>query len=212
MKVTTTDLTKQYIKNHPYIKQCLKKGLINYSSLARLIAKELTIEKKTSKEAILIAARRFKEDLKKELQNEVKVTELLSTSEIEIKNKITVFILEKNIRMEHVDDIQKTIRASGGTFYLLEGSDNYTLITSEKFETIITRLMKNSLIKTEKDLALIIIKSNKKIESTIGVLAYMTSLFSENGVNILEFLSCWTDTLFIIEAHDLNKTIEFLKF
>ena len=55
----TTELTHEYVHEHPHIKHCLKQGLINYSSLARFIAKELDIEKKTSKEAILIAAGRL---------------------------------------------------------------------------------------------------------------------------------------------------------
>lgn len=212
MEQTTTELTKQYIKDNPSIKNCLKKGLINYSSLARLIAKELKIEKKTSKEAILIAARRFRDELKKEKQQETKIKELLSASEYEIKNKITVFILEKNIHFEGIEIIQKAVRNVGGTFYILEGSDNYTLITSEKFEAMVNSKMRGVIIKKESDLALIIIKSAKAIETTVGVLAYLTSLFAENGVNILEFLSCWTDTLFIIDANDINKAVEFLKF
>ena len=38
------------------------------------------------------------------------------------------------------------------------------------------------------------------------------NFLAENGVNILEFLSCWTDTLFIIDSKDVNKAITFLKF
>ena len=57
MDKTTAELTTEYIKQHPAIKSCLKKGLLNYSSLSRLISKELNIGKKTSKEAILIAAK-----------------------------------------------------------------------------------------------------------------------------------------------------------
>src|SRR3989344_7315757 len=102
---TTTDLTIEYIKEHPDIKNCLKKGLINYSSLARLISKELELEKKTSKEAILIAARRFRDKLKQELGQEKKIKELLSKSDVDIKNKITVFILEKGINLDYIDDI-----------------------------------------------------------------------------------------------------------
>ena len=70
MEKTTAEITVEYIKEHSDIKSCLKKRLLNYSSLSRLIAKELDIEKKTSKEAILIAARRFREKLKKELDHE----------------------------------------------------------------------------------------------------------------------------------------------
>ena len=209
---TTTDLTIEYIKEHPDIKNCLKKGLINYSSLARLISKELELEKKTSKEAILIAARRFRDKLKQELGQEKKIKELLSKSDVDIKNKIVVFILEKGINLDMVDDIQKTIRRELGIFFMLEGSDNYTIITQEKYSSLVKNKLKLRIIKEEKDLVLINFKTPKEIEQTKGVVSYLTSLFAENDVNIVEFFSCWTDTVFVIYSNDLNKTINFLRF
>jgi len=212
MEKTTTEVTIEYIKEHPDIKSCLKKGLINYSSLSRMIAKELEIEKKTSKEAILISARRFREKIKKEEVYEHRIRELLSKSEIELRNKIIVFILDKDFNPDFIDGFQKKIRKESGTFFLLEGSGNYTLITQEKYEAIIEPKLKNSIIQKTKNLALVNFKSPKEIEHIYGVVAYITSLFAENGVNILEFLSCWTDTLFIIKAEDANKTLSFLRF
>lgn len=212
MEKTTTKLTQEYIKDHPFIKSCLKKGLLNYSALSRHIAKELNIEKKTSKEAILIAARRLHEMLKKEKTEEQKIKNLLSNSEVEIRNKITVLILDKNVPFDIIEQLQKSIKKESGIFYLLEGSDNYTLITQEKFSLTLEEKLKSKIIKKHFNLALIILKSSKEIEQMVGVLSYLTSLFSENGVNIVEFLSCWTDTLFIINSADIPKTISFLKF
>jgi len=212
MEQTTTELTQEYIKDHPSIKSCLKKGLLNYSALSRHIAKELNIEKKTSKEAILIAARRLHESLKKEKNEEQKIKHLLSNSEVEIRNKIIVLILDKNILFEQIEQLQKTIKKESGIFYLLEGSDNYTIITQEKFSSSLEEKLKSKIIKKHHDLALITLKSSKEIEQMVGVLSYLTSLFSENGVNIIEFLSCWTDTLFIINSKDIPKTLSFLKF
>jgi len=210
--MNTTELTIEYIKEHPYIKSCLKKGLINYSSLARLIAKELKIEKKTSKEAILIAARRFQDKLKKEISFEKKIKELLSKSEIEIKTKIAVFILEKGINLDKIDDIQKNIRKEVGSFYILEGSDNYTIISQDKYASLIEKKFKLRIIKKHDSLVMVNFKSSKEIEKMKGVLSYITSLFAENDINILEFLSCWTDTLFIIDRDDLNKAVNILNF
>lgn len=210
MKNTTTELTKEYIKEHPYIRSCLKKGLINYSALSRLIAKELNIEKKTSKEAILIAARRFREKLKKDVSHEKKIKELLAKSEIEIKNKIIVFIIGKNINFDSVEKIQRIIKKESGTFYILEGSGNYTIITQEKYSNLIES--KFEIIQKNKNLILINFKSPKEIEQMTGVISFLTSLFAENEVNIIELLSCWKDTFFIIESKDINKTINFLKF
>ena len=212
MTKSTAELTIEYIKEHPHIKSCLKKGLVNYSSLARLISKELKIEKKTSNAAILIAARRFQEKLKKELGDERKIKTLLSESEIEIKNKINVFIMSKEANLDFIEELQKMIRKKSGTMFILEGSDNYTIIVQEKYANKIEEKYSNNIIKHHKDLALINFKTPQEVEEIIGVVSYLTSLFAENGVNIIELLSCWRDTLFVIDTKDVNKTISFLNF
>jgi len=212
MDKNTTELTNEYIDEHPHIKNCLKKGLINYSSLSRHIAKELNIEKKTSKEAILIAARRKQNNLEKEISQEKNISKILLNSEIELKNKINVIILNKNLNFELIKKIQDKIKKESGFLYILEGSDNYTIITQNKFMNNIKKELNSNIIKLNKNMVLLNIKSPKEIETIPGVVSYLTSLFSENNVNIYEFLSCWTDTIFIIDSKDLNKSINFLKF
>ncbi|MBI5064899.1 hypothetical protein HZA97_01560 [Candidatus Woesearchaeota archaeon] len=209
---TTTEQTQDYIKEHPDIKNCLKKGLINYSSLARFIGKEINIEKKTSKEAILIAARRFREKLKQEINYEEEIRKVLSQSELDIKNKISVFIINKSINFDFMQELQKQIRQEYGTFYIIEGSDNYTVITQDKYTVQLEKKFSQKIIHKNKDLALINFKSQKEIEQVRGVIAYLTALFNEHGVNIVELLSCWTDTLFVVSSKDVNKALMFLKF
>lgn len=212
MNKSTTKLTEEYIQEHPYIKNCLKKNLINYSSLARLISKELKIEKKSSKEAILIAARRFQDKLKKELINERKIKILLSNTEISIKNKIGVLILKKITDLNCIIEFQKNVKTENGIMYVLEGTDNYTIITQEKYAHNLHKKFEGNTIYFHKDLAIINFKSPEEIEKIIGVVSYLTSLFAENGVNIIEFLSCWRDTIFVINKKYLNKVISFLNF
>lgn len=210
MEKTTTELTNEYIKEHPSIQSCLKKGLINYSALARLISKELDIEKKTSKEAILIAARRFREKLKKDITAEQEIKQLLSHSTLEFKNKIIVFVVQKTTSFDIYEEMQN-IRKEFGVIYVIEGSDHYTVITQEKYAQTIERKAKDWLIKKTGNLALIMLRSQKEIEETRGVASFLTSLLSENGINITEFLSCWTDTLFVIHEKDATKTIQLLQ-
>ena len=54
--------------------------------------------------------------------------------------------------------------------------------------------------------------SAKQIETTSGVISYLYSLLGENNINILETLSCWTDTIFLVEEKDLSRVMEFLRF
>ena len=76
----------------------------------------------------------------------------------------------------------------------------------------IRRLFKNKILKENKQLAVIIIKSPKEIESTSGVISYLYSLFGEHGINITETMSCWTDTIFVIKEEDVGKAMGILRF
>lgn len=209
---TTTELTEKYLSEHPSIKDCLREGIINYSKLSRKIAKELDIEKKTSLEAILIASRRYAEKIKKEKVREEKIIEILKKTELEIKNKIVVAILQKTNNSEILIDLEKKIRKQGDVVYAIEGTKTYTLITSEKYLKEVESRFKNQIIKISKDQAMIIMKNPQGIEETTGFTAYLYSRFGEHGVNILETISCWTDTIFVISEEDIATTMKFLKF
>lgn len=209
---STTELTINYIKEHPAIKICLKKDLINYSSLARLISGELHIEKKTSKEAIVVAARRFQEKLKGELQQEKKIKDLLTDSEIETKNKMSVLVVEKNIPFELLEESHFKIKKEKGMIFLLEGSDHYTIIFPEKYFSYLKSLYKQTILVHHSSLALIVFRSPEVIEQIVGVVSFLTSLLAENGINIVELISCWKDTIFVIEERDLPKAFQVLSF
>ncbi len=211
-EISTSDLTIQYIEERPFVKACLKKGLLNYSALSRMISKELSIEKTSSKDAIIVACRRYKANIDKQKDNDKSIKLLLSSSETEIKNKMIVFVIEKMLNLELVDQIQKVVRKEAGTFYFIEGSGSYTIVTQEKYSQIVNSKLKNYIIKQTTGLSFINFKSPLEIEHTLGVLSFLSSLFSESGINILEIISCWTDTIFVIETKDLNKAINLLNF
>jgi len=209
---TTAELTEKYIANHPSIKDCLKQGLINYSRLSRKIAKELNIEKKTSIEAILIAARRYEEKIKKEKIREEKIIQILKNSELEIKNKIVVVILKKNITPEELINLERNIKKQDDLVYVIEGTKTYTIITSEKYLKNIKNKFSRKIIKISREQAMIIMKNPEGVEETTGFTAYLYSRFGDHGVNILETMSCWTDTIFVISENDISIALKFLKF
>jgi len=209
---TTVELTEKYLSEHASIKDCLREGIINYSKLSRKIAKELNIEKKTSLEAILIAARRYAEKIKKDKVREEKILDILKRSELEIKTKIVVAIVKKNFSPEILIELEKRIKKNSDVVYAIEGTKTYTIVTSEKYLEEIENRFENKIIKTARDQAMIIMKNPQGIEETTGVTAYLYSRFGEHGVNILETMSCWTDTMFVISEEDIAMTMKFLKF
>jgi len=203
-----TKITKDYIKNHPYVKQALKNNIINYSKLARLISKEKKIKKF---DAILIACRRYHEKLKKKGYSN-SIIDILQKSKLSIRNKIVVVILEPDVAPKNLLDLQKEIAEKKEIIHVVRGASGITLITTEDFLSKIEKRFKHKIYKISKNLVEVILKSSVKLENVPGVMGYIYSLFGENDINILETISCWRDTIFVIKEKDLPKTMSLLDF
>jgi len=207
-----TELTEKYIANNPSIKDCLKFGIINYSALSRKIMTESQINKRIKLDAILIAARRYRQKLKDyEIRNN-KIMKILRNSKLDIQNKIIVAIIEKNIYFDNLIDLEKKIKKDSEVFHIIEGTDTITLVTREEYLEDIKNLFGSKIVKVNTNLAKIVIKSSREIEKTSGVIYYLISLFSENNINIVETMSCWTDTIFVIDEADVGKIMPILRF
>ena len=207
-----TKLTERYILEHPSVKDCLKSGLVNYSSLSRQISSELKLDLKKNFDAILIACRRHKRKLKKEEIFESRILKILKESKIEIKNKIIAVVLEKDIYFESLINLEKEIKKRREIFRVIEGASAITIITTEDFLDSIKKYFKNKIILENSSLAEIIIKSPKEIETTPGAYAYLCSLFRESNINIVETLSCFTDTIFLVKEEEVGKVMGLLRF
>ncbi|GAF95475.1 unnamed protein product, partial [marine sediment metagenome] len=190
----------------------LKKGMINYSKLTRQIGADLNIDLKKNFDAILIACRRYYRKIKEEAILEKKIRRILKESKVEVKNKIMVIVLEKNIYLDNLLDLEKEIKKKQEDFHIIEGANAIIIITTEDFLAQIEKLFNNKIIRKNKNLAEITIKSPKEIETTSGVIAYLYSLFGEHGINIVETMSCWTDTIFVIKEEDVGKAMNILRF
>ncbi|MBI2541238.1 hypothetical protein HYV80_00820 [Candidatus Woesearchaeota archaeon] len=207
-----TKLTESYILEHPSVKDCLKNGLVNYSSLSRLIASELGLSLKKNFDAILIACRRLRRKLKKGHIFEDRILKILKESKIEIKNKVIAVVLEKDIYFDNLTSLAKEIKKRKEIFGVIEGASGITVITTEDFTDLIKKYFKNKIILENRNLAQITIKSPKEIETTPGTYAYVCSLLGENNINIVETLSCWTDSIFLIDEGDIGKVMGLLRF
>ena len=207
-----TKLTEQYIAEHPSVKDCLKKGLINYSSLTRKLCKDLDLDLKKNFDAILIACRRYQRKVSKEVVLENKIIKILKASKLEVKTKIVVFLVEKDIYYGHMIELQKEIKNKSELLHIIEGSKTITVITSYEFLSVVKKLFKNKIIKISENLAEVTLKSSEDLEETVGVIAYLSNLLAENGINIIETMSTWTDTLFVISEKDIPKVMELLSF
>lgn len=201
--------TEDYIENHPSVKDCVIKDLVNFSNLSRQIIKESSL-KKSDFDAVLIACRRYARSHKQKTANEDRIIALLEKSRIEVRNKICVVVIEKQVLTDELIDLEKEARKRREIFYAIEGTQVVTIVIPEQLLPLARRMFRSSINKTQTELAIVIITSPQDIEEIVGFFSYTSSLLSYRGVNIIETMSCWSETLFVIEEEDIGVAMKAL--
>ena len=187
--MTIAQNVRSHLRNKPYLLEALEKGIVNLSELSRQIQKELKIDNTS---AVKAALRRFSEELQKHKQKrEEKVLQILKRSSIAVYDRKSVMITSKEINTKNgmkVDLLGKFV-------YLLDRGD-----VPERI---------NTLVKHD-NCTMIVMHSPEELEATPGVVAFLTALLAEQNVNIIEFISCWTETIIVVEKKDSLKAYEVL--
>ncbi len=202
-----TKATEAYISQRPSVKDCIKQKLVNYSALSRKISADTGIR---NFDAILMACRRYAYKVRGEEIREQKIMEIVRKSKVEIKNKRIAAVLEKS-HHGSLAEMEKQIKKDRETIHIIEGANAITIVTSQDYLDLIKKSFRNEIIAINKGLVEIHVKSPPDIEKTPGVLTYLCSLFSDSSINIVENMSCWTDTLFLINEKDVPKAMEALE-
>jgi aspartokinase len=187
--MTIAQNVRSYLRNKPYLLEALEKGIVNLSELSRQIQEELKTENTS---AVKAALRRFAEELQRHKQKrEEKVLQVLKRSGMAVYDRKSVMITNKEIAVKNalkVDLLNKYV-------YLLDRSDLPERISA--------------LVKHE-DCTMIVVHSPEELENTPGVVAFLATLLAEQNVNIIEFISCWTETILVVEKKDSLKAYEVL--
>jgi len=203
-----TRIVEEYINSNPAARDALLSGLINYSKLSRQIQKDMAMKAKL--DSMIVACRRYYDKYKKSKSFEAKVKQVVHGSSITLKDKMCVLIIEKTNLSYFLSKLGQLKRFQG-TFNMVQSSNAVTLVVEEKNMARFREIFKNQLLKVNSGLVQITIESPIDIEDIPGHNAYIFSLLAQNSINIVEQMSCWTDTLILIDEKDAVKAVEAIK-
>ena len=189
--------TRIYIDAHPSIKDCVAKGLINYSSLARMIMKDLELE---NEEAVMIACRRYASKLSVTTDHELSILSILKDSRLEMRTKTCIVTAKNDWTVLHkMDNLFKDMWNENSIMQCVQSASAVTIIADRMLkDRVIDTVGRFNLIKIRENLVEIVVKSPEKIVDTAGVIAYLITNLSDAGINLEETVSCHTDTIFIV--------------
>jgi len=207
-KESIAERTRAYIDAHPSIKDCISKDLINYSSLARLIMKEIGVK---NEEAVMIACRRYAARLGRH-DHESIILDILRKSRLEMKTKICIVTAKNDWTvLRRLEEVFKKLLNEKSTMQVIQSTHAITVIADEKLkEDVIESVGHGNVLKVRDRLVEIAVKSPETIVETSGVFAYLAANLADAGINIVETVSCFTDTIFIVDEDDMIEAYSAL--
>jgi aspartokinase len=188
---SVAQLVRETIQMRPSLLDALKMKIVNYSALARMLQTEIG---EGSLEAVKAAIIRVGDEIEVEkgLQEE-RVRSILRESVVRLQDKIAVIISPEEL------DIPYLVTA-----YL---TDSYVYVVNQ------TRL-KNKLpnfVQVNSNLVALILISPQRVETTPGFVAFITSLLASREINIVEFISCSTNTVIVLDQADALNAFSLLQ-
>ncbi|MGA9840388.1 MAG: ACT domain-containing protein [Thermoplasmata archaeon] len=199
---------RDYLDGQPVLADAIRLRIGNYSAIARRVAVDLDLP---PSEAIIAACRRYPRG-RGEVARASGARRLVRKSRIETRTKVvTVTVRQGADVLRRLGDVIEELLDENSPCRLIQVSQGTVVITDEESVTRVTKALRDDqVLRVRRNLVEVAVTSPESIEETPGLLALLTSILSAQGINIVEALSCYTDTIFLLERSDLNAAISVL--
>lgn len=188
---SVAQLVRETIQKRPSLLDALKMQIVNYSALARMLQAEIG---EGSLEAVKAAIIRVSDEMETEIGlQEERILSILRESVVRLQDKIAVIISPEML------DIPYLVTA-----YL---TDSYVYVVDQ------TKL-RNELpdyAQVTSNLVALILISPPRVEETPGFVALITGLLASREINIVEFISCSTNTIIVLDGGDALNAFSLLQ-
>jgi len=188
---TTANIIRLYLKRRPQLLSMVNNGLCNYSALARKLQREIFPNRKGEFAAIKAALLRMSRDTR-EVDWEKGVEKILHASTVEIRSDVCVVSSKGGVGVPVI----ATSNSKSGVMSVVDAS-------------YVKQLRKKGMAVID-DLTLIILCSPRDLQDTPGCVSVMLNAIAAEGINVLEFISCHTDTLMIVRNADAVRVYGIL--
>ena len=190
---TTANIVRLYLKRRPQLASMVTNGLCNYSALARRLQKEIFPGKPSEFTAIKASLLRLsREDGGREKSWEKDVEKVLKTSSVEVRSDVSV------------------VSSKGGIGVPVIATSNSKAGVMSVIDSSYSKQLRKKGLKAIDELSLVIISSPPQLQDTPGCVSTILNAVAAEGINVLEFISCHTDTLMVVRNSDTVRLYEIL--
>ncbi len=208
---TISSVVENYIKTKPFLLNALSQGIINLTSLSRIIMDELEhdFSKDVKQGAIVMALKRLSVDLDFRVNHNI-LKVIKNIGEITVRSSLTdyTFVVSDTVLNKQADLISE-INTHSDIFYTSSRGVNETnIVVSSSINHLVEKhFINEKLIQKLTDLASITVKLPKENIVIPGIYYYIFQRLAWEGIIINEVIS--TSNEFTILVNDTQVDIAF---
>jgi len=201
--VNTAEIVRKYIDGNPDLKDYLNRGIINISALSREIMANTGIE---DFDATMAALKRYRSN-----GQAVYNSEILDRSNLEMSSNISLIVIKKSYEsLKIITGIIGNLKKLNSINFV-ETKNSFSIIgDNETIKGFSNFFSDEQIIEQKKDLGQLSIISPEEIEKTKGYINFITMLLYRAGINILQIISFYSDTIILLEDKDLTDAFKII--
>jgi len=208
---SVSDAVAEVLSEMHFLRFALQEDLLNYSALARFLKPfvETRVGAGVGPDAIILAIKKYQESLPKEA---FRVFKILSEMKFFLRTGMTLIHFRRNdvLYQKLVDFQHKIDWAAGEKMYVLERSEELSVVVLSKYEKDLVALQPNAVIQHYSRLALVTVLFPDEHFDSYGLLEYIARQFSDLGVSVKEVFSSHDKLSFLFEERKASLAYEKL--
>ena len=211
---TISSAVEDYIKSKPFLISALSQGIINLTSLSRIIKSEieLSLKKEVRYGAIVMALKRLSTEL--EFRTTFKIVKIIKdigditvrSSLVDYNFKVSETLLSNQARLlskvDNNDDFYTSSR----------GVNECNIVVSGNLISLVEDVLKDEvLLSKQTNLSSISIKLPAENVSIPGVYYFVFQRLSWEGINIYEVISTSNEFTILVNEDQVDKAFKVIK-
>lgn len=211
---TISSAVEDYIKSKPFLISALSQGIINLTSLSRIIKTEieLSLKKEVRYGAIVMALKRLSSEL--EFRTTYKIVKIIKdigditvrSSLVDYNFKVTDTLLSNQAKLlskvDNNDDFYTSSR----------GVNECNIVVSGNLSSLVETILKEEIcISKQSNLSSISIKLPAENVSIPGVYYFVFQRLSWEGINIYEVISTSNEFTILVNEEQVGKAFRVIK-
>ncbi|MDO4229599.1 MAG: aspartate kinase [Capnocytophaga sp.] len=213
---TVSAAVENYIKSKPFLQTALSQGIINLTSLARIIRKEIqndTTSREVRNGAIVMALKRLSTDM--EFRSTHRIVKVLKNiGEIIVRSNLTdyTFLVSETL-LNSQAELLKRIQNTKDVFYATSRGVNETsLIVSNSTEAFVEEIFKNEkCLHKFTGLGSISVKLPEENISIPGIYYFIFQRLAWEGISMNEVISTANEFTIIVPEYQVDVAFKVIK-